>query len=141
MFDFDHTAFDTLAPVSEGNSVTKPIPAGQHKNGAAPPATLAAVARSIHARHPSVRLDCNVDKVEKKLSAILKHKHVPNDQRDVYLRRIDANHACMCSTEQWTKDGGAYAKGLTNWLAPTEERYNVEVNGTAAVASTTRLMA
>jgi hypothetical protein len=101
-------------------------------------ATLDAVATSIHARHPSAhgRRDCGVGMVKTQLTAILKHKRVPAGEREQYLWGLDANHATMCGSEQWQKDGGEFAKALSNWLAPTKERYDVmaEVN---AVTDTT----
>lgn len=135
----DHS--NTKDVLSEAKSITVPSAGGHRQNGTAHQAVLAAVATAIHARHPTARRDCGVGMVERQLTAILKHKRVPSDQRDAYLQRIDANHAGMCSSEQWTKDGGLYAKALSNYLAPTKERYDVEVNGTATIAPTTRLMA
>lgn len=85
--------------------------------------TLDRVAASIHGRHPGVRRDCSVMAVGGKLAAILKYKRVPAADRVRYLESINKNHAQMCATEQWTKDGGEYAKGLENWLAPTKDRY------------------
>jgi hypothetical protein len=89
---------------------------------------LERVARSIHARHPSEhgRRDCSVSYVEKKLAAILKHKRVPAAECEAYLLRIDRNHAAMCASDDWRKENGQFAKGLRNYFAPTEERYDVE---------------
>lgn len=142
LFDLNHLPFGTLDTLPEEKSVTKSPTGGQPQNGTAHQAALAAVARSIHARHPAVRRDCGVGAVEKQLAAILKHKHISSDQLDIYLRRVDANHAGMCVSEQWQKDGGVFAKALSNYLAPTKERYDVEVNRAAApVPSAPRLMA
>jgi hypothetical protein len=54
---------------------------------------LEQVARAIHGRHPRMfeRRDLGVGGVEKKLEAILKHKHVPASEAAVYLRQIDRN--------------------------------------------------
>ena len=92
---------------------------------------LEQVARSIHGRHPneggaSGRRDLSIAGVEKKLEAILKHKRVPTAEAEAFLRRIDRIHAAACASEAWRKDGGQYAKGLRNYLAPTEERYDIE---------------
>jgi hypothetical protein len=114
----DEVPFNTLDELSE-KETAKPLPAHQ--------ATLDAIAASIHARHPNThgRRDCGIAMVEKQLTAILKHKRVPAGELEQYLRRVDANHASMCESEQWQKDGGEYAKALTNWLAPTKERYDI----------------
>jgi len=88
--------------------------------------TLDRVAQSIHARHPQARRDCGVTVVRKKLKAILKHMPTPAAEGVQYLESIDQMHMRMCASEQWTKDGGVFAKGLENWLAPTMERYEAE---------------
>jgi hypothetical protein len=61
--------------------------------------------------------------VQKKLEAILRYRDISRHERESYLAQLDANHAAWCASEQWTKDGGQYAKGLENWLAPSKERY------------------
>ncbi len=38
------------------------------------------------------------------------------------LHEINAYHAGKCSSVDWTKDGGEFAKSLENWLAPTMDR-------------------
>jgi hypothetical protein len=131
MFDLGHLPFDTLDQLPEKES-TPPFPAAP-KNGTAHHATLAAVASAIHSRHPNAhgRRDCSVAIVEKQLEAILKHKHVPLGEREDYLRHVEANHASICSSEQWTKNSGEFAKSLTNWLAPTKERYDIAPAGDA----------
>jgi len=85
--------------------------------------TMDRVAQSIHGRHPAVRRDCGAAAVRKKLVAILKHKSVPSSERVSFLQALDETHGRMCLSPQWTKDGGAFAKSLENWLAPTMERY------------------
>jgi hypothetical protein len=103
---------------------------------------LEQVARSIHGRHPNAyqRRDLSVAVVEKKLEAILKHKRVATAEAETFLRRIDRNHAAMCSSETWQKDGGQFAKSLRNYLAPTEERYDAEQVAPARIEPA-RLMA
>jgi hypothetical protein len=95
--------------------------------------TLERVAHLIYARHPSEhgRRDCGVAYVEKKLSIILKHKRVPAAECESYLLRVDRNHAAMCASDDWRKENGQFAKGLRNYLAPTEERYDIEPAATA----------
>jgi uncharacterized protein YdaU (DUF1376 family) len=91
-------------------------------------AMLEQVAHSIHGRRPSTfgRRDLGVAAVEKKLRAILKHKQTSVKECEEYLRRIDENHAAICATESWQRDGGQFAKSLRNYLSPTEERYEIE---------------
>jgi hypothetical protein len=45
------------------------------------------------------------------------------EKRIEALHAVDRNHAGWCATSDWRKDGGQYAKGLENWLAPTKERW------------------
>ena len=137
MFDLDQLPFDTLNTLPEEKSVTD----GQHQNGTVHQGALAAVARAIHGRHPAGRRDCGVGMVERQLAAILKHKQIGSDQRDDYLRRIDANHAGICAGEQWQKDNGAFVKGLSNWLAPAREQYDVEAPSNSPGQGPERLMA
>jgi hypothetical protein len=109
----------------EGN--TPPTPANGNGNGKPRgPLTLPSVAGEIFERHPKIRRDCSKAQVEKKLGAILKHKHIPVAQADEYLSRVNQNHAAACFSPTWQKDGGEFAKGLENWLAPTKERYESE---------------
>jgi len=81
------------------------------------------VSQSIHARHPGGRRDCSATIVRKKLATILKYQGIARADQIAYVERIDRNHASMCATEGWMKNGGEFAKGLENWLAPTMERY------------------
>ena len=101
------------------------------------PKTLEAlqrVAARIHGRHPACRRDISVRQVIKQLAAILKFQHVPAAQQEQYLEVIDATHAALCETAGWTKEGGEYAKGLENWLAPRKERYLAKPPVIAAVS-------
>jgi hypothetical protein len=140
----ENLPFDTLDDFHTHEAkTTKPCSAGGRTNGTAHRATLEAVASSIHARHPSAhgRRDCSVAAVEKQLSAILKHKHIAPGERENYLRRVDATHAAMCKSEQWTKDAGEFVRALSNYLAPTKERYDVEAPAKGDGDITPRLMA
>ncbi len=103
---------------------------------------LEEVAQSTHARHPNAhgRRDLSLSAVEKKLEAILKHKRIPATDCEAYLRRIDRNHAAACESEGWRKEDGQFVKSLRNYLAPTEERYDVEP-ARAARKEPARLMA
>jgi hypothetical protein len=124
-------------PLREGTALTRLVLSSPDPNGNAPKTPkkpkpyadlLAQVARAIHQRHPDAyeRRDLGIEGIAKKLEAVLKHKHVPAAEAEAYLRRIDRNHAAACNSETWCKDGGLYAKGLRNYLAPTEERYEIE---------------
>jgi hypothetical protein len=89
---------------------------------------LEEVSESIYARHPrgNRRRDASVGCVATKLASILKHKRTPADECEAYLRRIDRIHEAMCASDEWCKDDGRFAKSLRNFLAPTEEFYDVE---------------
>jgi hypothetical protein len=78
-------------------------------------------AQRIHDRHPAVRR-CSVKEIKKYLTAIL--KPVPKGERAERLAGIERRHALRCASEQWTKNGGEYAKGLANYLAPTMGRFD-----------------
>lgn len=73
------------------------------------------VAERVKARHPTIRAaGYGVNAIAKRLLAIARGK--PKAQRMAYLEQIDANHAAWCESQQWTDNGGMYAKGLENWL-------------------------
>jgi uncharacterized protein YdaU (DUF1376 family) len=78
-------------------------------------------ARRIHERHPAGRR-CGLAEIRKHLRAIL--GKLPAAERSAKLAAIDANHAGWCQSEEWTKEGCQYAKGLGNWLAPTMGRFD-----------------
>ncbi len=103
---------------------------------------IARVAARIHERHPSAfgRRDLSAAGVERKLAAILKQKSIPANEQEDYIEQIDRNHAALCASEGWRKEGGEFAKGLENWLAPSKERYTV-APAVPQHSETTRLMA
>jgi hypothetical protein len=147
-----HDEGTTRAPIEEGNKVrSKNTPPAADAYGAGAPLVLIPpdpneetrgatsrrkpfgdvllqVAKAIHDRHPNAysRRDLGVDGVEKKLAAILKYKRIPTSEVETYLRRIDRNHGAACASEMWQKNGGEFVKSLRGWLAPREERYEVE---------------
>lgn len=84
------------------------------------------IAKAIYDRHPQRRRDCVVRAVRKSLVAILRNKKVPRADQADYLLQIDQNHTGWCQSGGWTKDDGEFAKGLSNWLAPTMDRYEVQ---------------
>jgi hypothetical protein len=153
------------APIEEEKNINTPPPPSSAWDGAGAPLELVPpdsneetprpaanrkpnrealeqVAKSIHGRHPAAygRRDLGVGGVEKKLAAILKHKRIPAAEVDRYLRRIDRNHATACESEAWRKDGGQFVKSLRNYLAPAEERYDLELTA-APRKEPARLMA
>ncbi len=81
---------------------------------------IAGTAREIHSRHPAVRR-CGPTEVRKLLETIV--KRIRSADRLALLDTVNQNHRLWCASFQWTKDGGEFAKGLDNWLAPTKERY------------------
>lgn len=91
---------------------------------------IAEAAEALHARHPAPRC-CGIAEIRQKLRSIAQHRpalaQAPDgkkSERQAWLLAIvNENHAAWCATEQWSKDGGEYAKGLDNWLAPTKMRY------------------
>jgi hypothetical protein len=103
---------------------------GNHNHAAKPDLSevIHQIAERIHQRHPHSsdfpRRDCSAARVGKLLTSIL--KRISAAERQSYLERIDRNHAGMCESESWQKDGGQYVKGLGGWLAPTKELYLVE---------------
>jgi len=78
----------------------------------------------IHQNHPSARRDIGTGETGKRLAAILKRKRILGADAESYLQGLVDRHARFCSSEQWQKEGGQYAKSLANWLAPTMERYD-----------------
>jgi hypothetical protein len=80
-------------------------------------------AKRLCARHPKIR-SCGIAEARKKLKSII--RRIPKYERCPKLRRIDSNHEGWCQTHEWTKDAGEFAKGLSNWLSPTEFRYDEE---------------
>lgn len=121
---------DALLLAQENSSETErdTVHGSNGSKGSEDETLIVTIAELIHGRHPRARRDCGAGMVEKQLRAILKHKHIPAGGREAYLRQIDANHASMCASEQWQKDGGEFAKALSNWLAPSKERYDVSID-------------
>lgn len=116
-----------VVTVTEGTANTLDV---QRKNGmrivgvhvdTETEAEISRVAEAIHERHPAPRRNISVKLIGDKLRTIVK-KH-PKAERIGVLERINENHAAHCRTRQWTKDGGEFAKGLENWLAPTMGRF------------------
>lgn len=78
------------------------------------------LAERLHERHPVPRRD-TVGEAATQIAGIMKLE-APGT-RAATCELIDTNHALWCATYEWTKDGGQYAKGLVNWLAPTKRRW------------------
>lgn len=85
--------------------------------------TVLEVCQRIHERHPKLRR-CSLSEVQRSINSILS-KHSARDRLPL-LRKIDESHAAHCQTEKWIEDGGKYAKGLDNWLAPTMRRWEAD---------------
>jgi hypothetical protein len=98
---------------------------------------LEKIARRIHDRHPTVRR-CGMAEVTKQLRAIA--RRVALGKGIELLHRIDRNHAAWCASQEWQDDGGKYAKGLANWLAPTIERWNEPPSSSISEQEPPRLM-
>lgn len=89
-----------------------------------------ATGKSIHGRHPKPRRDVGEKSVAKFLLAILKRKDLYLESKVkeavAYLAALDARHARLCTSLQWTKDGGEFAKGLNNWIGSPKEFFEQE---------------
>ncbi len=80
------------------------------------------IAARMYARHPAMRR-CSVAVIQKQLRSIVRKIHAVPEKVEK-LREIDAIHEQWCASWEWTKEGGQFAKGLQNWLAPTKERWD-----------------
>jgi hypothetical protein len=119
------TLLDSQPEALNGNS-HQPAPKNGNGHRRKTPETVQRIAGRNHARHQNERRDIGVGEVARKLDAILKRQHVSASEQEAYLEQIDRVHASMCQSEAWRKDGGQFATGLENWLAPTKERYLTE---------------
>lgn len=123
---------NTLETVSEtvleriGNAFSSKIDLDLEKEK--PPSPLAVALREtssrIHSRHPAIRR-CSLSIVESKLKTIAKPVSGVTE-KVIILNYIDSQHEKFCASEEWQKEGGQYAKGLENWLAPSKRRWDVE---------------
>jgi uncharacterized protein YdaU (DUF1376 family) len=115
------------SPDPEPEPTLEPVAAATVALEVVPPISenelIAATADRLCKRHPKPRT-CGPAEARKHLHAIV--GKLPKADRAAKLQRIDRNHQGWCESEQWTKDGGAYAKSLANWLAPTMGRYDME---------------
>jgi hypothetical protein len=73
-------------------------------------------AEQIHVSHPRERRDLGVQAIAKRLKEICSKNSISPEQ-------IADNHESWCQSDQWRQNGGKYAKGLENWLAPTKSRW------------------
>lgn len=78
-------------------------------------------AQRIHERHPKNR-NCSIAQINRHLTSIIRN-HCDRGRELETLEAIDRRHERMCLSIDWQKDGGQYAKGLENWLAPTKYRW------------------
>lgn len=117
---------DATTPTDQQPVVRPAVPTEEKpKSGAAlaADAAVTAAAARIWGRHPGPRRDTSANAVAKALTKILRHKNVTMRNVPEMVEEIDRVHAAWCATEGWQKDGGEFAKGLDNWLAPTKDRY------------------
>lgn len=91
---------------------------------------LLRIAGEIQSRHPPIHRDLGREGVYGKLMAIMKYKKVRKPNWEAEGEKINKNHKGACASYEWSKEDGQYAKGLTNWLAPTMGRY--ELSNTAS---------
>ena len=108
---------DSLTPEGISDTVSRK---GGMKSLTPIEAKIATVAGEIHERHPPVRR-CGPGEVRRKLQNIVRSVRAPD--RMSLLDTINENHRLWCGDHEWTKDGGQFAKGLDNWLAPSMDRY------------------
>lgn len=78
-------------------------------------------ASRLHERH--CRRKCALKVVRDKLRTIT--RAVPIGSRISLLGEIDKSHEAWCASEEWTKEGGAYQKGLQVWLNPQSHWWEV----------------
>jgi hypothetical protein len=95
---------------------------------------LLETSQNLHDRHPAFR-SCGPKEIQNQLRKIC--KKFPANQKLSILKEIDDNHLAWCNSDQWKKQDGEFSKALSNWLAPTEGRWNTRpppqgrvVNGT-----------
>jgi len=106
-------------------SKVKPIrkPKGEKLEPPEVEKVIEGIARSILARHPRKRNgSMSVNAVAKALRLIVRDLELPD--KVPKLLSVDANHEACCLQFDWQKQGGMYAKGLDNWLAPTMDRFD-----------------
>jgi uncharacterized protein YdaU (DUF1376 family) len=84
------------------------------------------VAARLLKQHPPLRRNIGLKGTCGLLTKILKYKRLSGTAAVEHLRSIGDRHQAQCSTDQWRKDGGQFAKELANWLAPSMERYDQE---------------
>jgi uncharacterized protein YdaU (DUF1376 family) len=118
---------DIVSVAVNGNRHHSPTQSGRIRS------EIQRVAREIYQRHPNGcanypnargRRNLSEDKVQGALQKILKYKHVPQQEHEAFLERINRNHAAMCA--DGLRDGGQYVCSLKNYMAVTEERYEIE---------------
>ena len=84
---------------------------------------IANISKNILTRHPKMRNgSMSINTVAKALRLIVRELELVD--KIPRLLSIDENHAACCSQFEWQKEGGMYAKGLNNWLAPTMDRFD-----------------
>ena len=110
---------------AEGVSKIKPIRKSKGEKLEPPEVetVIANISKNILARHPKMRNgSMSVNTVAKALRLIVRELELVD--KIPRLLSIDENHAACCSQFEWQKDGGKFANGLNNWLAPTMDRFD-----------------
>jgi DNA-binding Lrp family transcriptional regulator len=97
--------------------------------------TVASVAAHIKTRHPEVRNGMGATAIGNKLQSILRRHSINSDKAIEFLTALDTRHESWCATEQWTENGGVYAKAIANWLSPSQDRYLEDPPAVSASAS------
>lgn len=85
--------------------------------------SVSEIAGRLHQQHPRARRDIGAALVEAKLKTIVRHKRLRTADQIGYLLAVERHHQRLCQSTDWIKDGGIFAKALSNWLAPTQGRY------------------
>lgn len=95
---------------------------------------IESLAITLCSRHPKPRT-CYPGEAVAKLKKIF--SLFPKSEWSQLAERIDAKHSAECRSQGWQKDGGEYAKGLTNWLDPkVREKWAVQSGAPASAEPT-----
>jgi uncharacterized protein YdaU (DUF1376 family) len=113
----------TLQSSSSSSPTVVPSPPSPLQTG------LEECAEKIHSQHPPQRRDLGKSAVRNRLMQILRYKRLVTRGGKArgkplpYLVALATRHREFAESFEWTKEGGQYAKALSNWLAPRMERY------------------
>jgi DNA-binding MarR family transcriptional regulator len=102
---------------------------------AALPDAVKACAARIYENHPFQRRDISLGKVERRITEILRYRELAGEPALAYLGALADRHGGWCRCRQWREQDGRFAKALSGWLAPKEERYEIDSPEQTAPAS------